>query len=206
MGIIMYINRLQAINIAIDAISQLPKSEFNNQAILRLKNMKRDKTIQWTKEMVFEQLDKWKIDHGRNPTVTNLTEQDMPKGITIQNLFDMKASAFLNIYYPTETRKAITSRYKMKTKEEWVTDFVTQYNKIKPKSSNEYNTLRDNGSPTWNTTARYCNCTTWNQLLNFTKVNTSHLKKNNDYENRSYTVYSDIPLYKKLEELLGISN
>jgi hypothetical protein len=56
----------------------------------------------WTKELVFKELNKWKQEHGRNPTVTNLVEPGMPKAITIQKLFDMRASAFLNIYYPSK--------------------------------------------------------------------------------------------------------
>ena len=194
----MYINRLQALNIAISAINQLPDSEQNKQAIERLENMKKDKYIRWTKEMVFEQLDKWKSVHNRNPTVTDLVESDMPKVITIKKLFDMRASAFLNIYYPRTANKHSTSKYSIKTKQEWVDNFIEEFNRIQPQSSKDYNAKRDPDSPTWLTIARYLGLSTWGSLLEYT-----HLKIPKQDTTRHYTVTSTSSLYNKLEALLN---
>ena len=63
----MYISRLQAIDIAVSAIKQLPDSIENRQAIERLLNIKSDcKAICWTKESVHQALDEWTKIHGRN--------------------------------------------------------------------------------------------------------------------------------------------
>lgn len=194
----MYITRLRAIDIAISAINQLPDSNENRQAVERLLNIKNDcKAIIWTKESVRQALDEWAESHGRNPTVTDLVEPNMPKAVTIQKLFDMKASAFLNTYYTTEKRKPQSSRYSVRSREEWITDFKAQYNSIRPVSAKEYNVKRDNDSPTWLTVARYLGVATWKELLEMTGV------RKPSAENVShFTVEHTSPAYEKISRLL----
>lgn len=194
----MYISRLRAIDIAVMAIKQLPDSNENRQAVERLLNMRADcRVIRWTKKSVHLALDEWAAAHGRNPTVTDLAEPDMPKAVTIQKLFDMKASAFLNIYYPSEKSKTKSSRYSVRTKEEWISDFISQYNFIRPLSAREYNVKRDNDSPTWLTVARYLDVATWRELLELTGV-----KKFTAENISSYTVEHTSPAYEKISSLL----
>ena len=194
----MYITRLRALDIAISAISQLPDSNENRQAVERLLNIRSDcKTITWTKGSVRQALDEWTAAHGRNPTVTDLVEPNMPKAVTIQKLFDMKASAFLNIYYPREKTKRKSSKYTVRTREEWISDFISQYNSIRPASAKEYNVKRDKDSPTWLTVARYLNVSTWSELLELTGV------RKPSAENVShYTVEHTSPAYEKISRLL----
>lgn len=194
----MYITRLRAIDIAISAINQLPDSNENRQAVERLLNIKSDcKIVIWTKESVRQALDEWAVAHGRNPTVTDLVEPNMPKAVTIQKLFDMKASAFLNTYYNTEKRKKQTGRYSVRSREEWITDFISQYNSIRPASAKEYNVKRDNASPTWLTVARYLGVATWKELLELTGV-----KKTAPENVSHFTVEHTSPAYEKISSLL----
>lgn len=194
----MYITRLRAIDIAISAINQLPDSNENRQAVERLLNIKNDcKAISWTKESVCQALDEWAESHGRNPTVTDLAEPNMPKAVTIQKLFDMKASAFLNTYYTTEKRKKQSSRYSVRSREEWIADFISQYNSIRPVSAKEYNVKRDKDSPTWLTIARYLGAARWNELLELTGV-----KKPSAVNVTQYTVEHTSPAYEKISSLL----
>lgn len=197
----MYVNRLKAISIAIEAIKQLPYSDENEQAIKMLKAFSK-MTInrRWTKEAVFQALDQWRDEHGRNPTVTNLVEDGMPKAVTIQRMFDMKASAFMSIYYPSEHTKKPVTKYSVRTEQEWIDDFKRQYEKIKPKSGREYNNRREEGSPTWNTIIKYCHIGTWTELLKVTNVDTKHLHKTP--EERTYTVIQIHPSYDRLIALL----
>lgn len=197
----MYITRLQAIDIAISAIKQLPDSSQNRQAIERLENIKNDcKAIDWTRETARKALDEWAASHDRNPTVTDLAEPNMPKAVTIQKLFDMKASAFLNIYYPRDKSKRNSSKYTVRTKDEWISDFVRQYNFISPASAKEYNAKREKDSPTWLTIARYLNASTWNELLMLTDVGKNVHSADNIIR---YTVEQSSPAYDKIRDLLG---
>lgn len=194
----MYITRLQAIDIAVSAIKQLPDSAENRQAAERLLNIKNDcRIICWTKETVFQTLDEWSAEHGRYPTVTDLAEPNMPKAVTVKKLFDMKASAFLNTYYSSEKKKARIGRYSCRTGEEWAEDFVSRYNSIRPSSAREYNIRRDRNSPTWLTVARHLGVSTWKELLEFTGV-----KKDNTNGSHGYTVEHSSPAYERISRLL----
>lgn len=194
----MYITRCQAIDIAVSAIKQLPDSYENRQAVERLLNIKKDsKAISWTKKSVHQALDEWAAVHGRNPTVTDLAEPNMPKAVTVKKLFDMKASAFLNTYYPSEKKKARVGRYSHRTREEWISDFVSRYNSIRPSSAKEYNIRRDKNSPAWLTVARYLGVSTWKELLEITEV--SKKAANNASH---FTVEQTSPAYEKISRLL----
>lgn len=199
----MSVNTIKALEIAISAIQELPESQENKEAIAKLRKiMHQDRYVHWTKELVFERLDKWKVEHNRNPTVTNLVEYDMPKPTTIQRLFDMKAGAFFSIYYPSKNKKAKKNKYSMKSRQEWIDDFITQFNEIKPKSANEYNAKRNESTPVWNTIAKYLNVATWTELVKITGVDINSLRIQEAYHSRQYTVNSTSPLYDKLEQLL----
>lgn len=197
----MYINIERAISIAIKAIEQLPPSDENEQAIKRLQSLGKVRlNAQWTKERVFQALDQWRDEHGRNPTVSNLVEYGMPKAVTIQRMFDMKASVFMSIHYPRENIKKPTTKYSIRSEQEWIDDFRRQYEQIKPKSGCEYNNRREEGSPTWNTIVKYCHVGTWTELLKFTNVDISHLHKTPPI--KTLTVISEHPTYDRLIELL----
>ncbi len=202
----MYINRKEALMIAIEAIKQLPETYENKQAIERLEGIITDCKITgifWTKEKVFEVLDKWRDEHGRNPSVTNLMESEMPPPSTIQRLFDMNGSAFLNIYYPHPQKAKPKTKYTSKTEQEWVDDFVEQFNKIQPCSSSDYNTKRKSGTPTWQTVARYLRSSTWHDLLLKTKVDTKCLKVKYGLSQAPKTFYVDSTCssYNKIRDL-----
>lgn len=205
-GIIMYVNRIQALKIAIDAINQLPETYDNKQAIERLEGMINDCKVSgtyWTKEKVFEILNKWRDEHGRNPTVTNLMEAGMPAPTTIQKLFDMKGSAFFNIYYPRENKIIRKNKYSIKSEEEWIKDFIEQFEKIKPSSSSDYNAKREKDTPTWQTIARYLNLSSWQELIKKTGVSVQSLRIKNGLPDEPKTFYVDATcnLYTKLKDL-----
>lgn len=197
----MYVNKSKALSIAIEAIKQLPYSDENEQAIKRLKTLgEMTMNRHWTKETIFQALNQWRDEHGRNPTVTNLVEYGMPKAVTIQRMFDMKASAFMSIYYPSEQTKKPVTKYSVRTEQEWINDFRRQYEQMKPKSGREYNNRREEGSPTWNTIIKYCHVGTWTELLKITNVDISHLHKTPPI--KTLTVISEHPTYDRLIELL----
>lgn len=202
----MYVNRKEALNIAIEAIKQLPETYENKQVIERLEGIISDCKITgtyWTKEKVFEVLNKWRDEHGRNPSVTNLMEPEMPPPSTIQRLFDMSASAFLNIHYPHPTKAKRKNKYTVKTEQQWIENFVEQFNKIQPYSAKDYDVKRDKDTPTWQTVARYLNLSTWHELLQKVGVKTQCLKVQHGliHEPKTYYIDSTCSSYNKLKDL-----
>ena len=115
----------------------------------------------------------------------------------------MKGSTFFNIYYPRENKIKHRNKYSIKSEEEWVNDFVEQFNKIKPSSANDYNAKRDKNTPTWQTIATYLKLSTWQELIKKTGVSVQSLKVKNGLseEPKTYHVDATCNLYNKLKDL-----
>lgn len=192
----------QALRLAISALKAQPETEQTRAAIERLEQLKESSLVtHWTKELVTERLNKWRDSHGRNPTVTDLAEPGMPKCSQIKRLFDMKATAFLNIYYPADKPKQPRSKYTEKSREEYIAEFKSEYERIKPHSCKEYNVKRRDDSPTWLTVARYLGVVSWKELLELTAVDTEHLRRREEPKALIVTHTGDG--YDKLLELLA---
>lgn len=191
---------------AISVISTQPQTKTSSEAITILTEMAKScKYIKWTKETVTEALDKWKVEHNRNPSVTDLFEPDMPKGETIKKLFDMAPSAFLNKYYPREHRKKAQTKYNLTTPNEYKEIFFEQYYKHKPTSSTEYETKRDIGTPSWTTIASHNGVNTWNNLLSLFELK-KFPKKTATLNNRNFTITTHNQSYDELSSLLEERN
>ncbi len=194
--------RKEALSYAIQAIEQLPRSEFGDEAIQILNRISEScRYIRWTQESVFEALDQWKKEHGRNPTVSDLAEPDMPKKGTVKRLFDMNASEFLKLHYPKERKKKPQSKYAAFSGEDYLALFIAQYQKHKPKSSKEYDLFRDSDTPMWLTVARHCGITKWSELLVLTGVE-RYGRVSDTSTSRSYKVFVHNPSFDKVVELL----
>lgn len=192
----------EALYYAISVIKQQPETKAGNNAIEVLSNMTKScRYIKWTEETVRQALDDWKAEHNRNPSVTDLSEPEMPKGTTIKKLFDMSPSAFLNIYYPREHPKKSVSKYNLLTEEDYKNIFIKQYQKHKPTSARKYDSLRDKGTPAWTTIILHCGLKTWEELIQFSGVK-RYSKISKTYQPREYTVISHNPTYEKLVKLL----
>lgn len=121
--------------------------------------------INWTKDTIFDTLNQWVIDNGRNPTTTNLKKKGLPPHPVIKFRFNMTAMEFLNMYYPQPIKLCNSKVYYMKTKEYWCNDFIKQYQIIKPTSAEEYNCKRNKNTPSWQCVANICEVKKWYDFL-----------------------------------------
>ena len=194
--------RQEALHYAIFTLQQQPPSKKRNDAVNILLQMAEScKYIKWTKDNVIQALDNWKAEHGRNPSVTDLSEPDMPKGTTIKKLFDMSPSAFMNLYYPRKQNKKPTNKYNLMLPDDYKKIFVKQYQKHSPTSARQYDALRDKGTPSWTTIIFHCGLKTWSELLSFADVEKCS-KSIEDIHNRKFTVISHNPSYEKMVKLI----
>ncbi|MCM1055137.1 MAG: hypothetical protein NC394_06410 [Bacteroides sp.] len=166
---------------------------------------KKDNYTVWTKESVIKALEDWRDKNGRNPTVTDLKEVNMPKGETFKRLFGMRPATYLGIYYPSMKRKKAVTKFTLISTEEYREIFISQYNKHRPSSSSNYNKLKDSGTPCWSTIAYHCGLKSWSELLDYTKVERVCKKIPLPIE-RKYTVTVNIPSYDKMSKLLEEQN
>ncbi len=96
-------------------------------------------------------------------------------------------------------------KYSGKTPDEWVADFIVQYETIQPSSADDYDLRRRQGSPSWVTIARYAGLSTWYELVSFTGVSRECLNRKFRLkaEPREWTVRSTshfLEEYIKLKE------
>ena len=96
-------------------------------------------------------------------------------------------------------------KYSGKTPDEWVADFIVQYETMQPSSADDYDLRRRQGSPSWVTIARYAGLSTWYELVSFTGVSRECLNRKFRLkaEPREWTVRSTshfLEEYIKLKE------
>ncbi len=195
----------EAIQHAITVIKNHPEELSKNirrdVLDILLKLSKKDNYIKWTKESVEKALQDWKTKNGRNPTVTDLKEINMPKGETFKRIFGMLPATYLRMYYPSANKKKPVTKYSLLSPEEYLNIFITQYNKHKPTSSKEYDKMKDVGTPCWATTAHYCGLQKWLELLDYAKL--KKFTRNNPLPiERKFTVTVNSPSYDKMVKLL----
>ena len=192
--------RLEAVEKAIEIINENEVIETKSQIIENLEKVKILLKNEWTKDGIFNKINQWVDEHGRNPCYCDLLQyDDMPNPIAIKRNFDMSARAFLNLYYPYTKKKSVTYVSVM-SKGELTSLFIAQFNKHKVRSAKEYDEFRDEGTPTWITIARNLGFTRWCELIDYTNVK---IRRREPIEvHRVITVKHSIPLYEKLEQLL----
>ena len=129
--------------------------------------MGRDWYIHWDKQSIIKALMAYKEEHGVAPTVTNLAERGMPKNLTIQTHFNMKASLLLKRLFPEQRTRRKQNPWGLDSREEWLACFSKQFDKHKSNgmTSKKYDVLRDPSTPSWGTIARYCGIDTWTGLV-----------------------------------------
>ena len=134
--------------------------------------MRRDWYIHWDKESIINALMAYKEEHGVAPTVTNLSESGMPKNLTIQTHFSMKASLLLKRLFPEQRTRRKQNPWGLDSREEWLACFREQFDKHKSNgmTSKKYDVLRDPSTPSWGTIARYCGIDKWTGLVAATGV------------------------------------
>jgi len=123
----------------------------------------------WSEETIFDTLDQFVIDHGRNPTTTDFKKKGLPPHPVIKLRFGVTLKEFLAKHYPT-VRHVNSQIYYNKPKEEWRTLFINQYHKQKPVSSVEYDKNRPQNTPSWYTVSRMFGITGWYAWLLFCDI------------------------------------
>lgn len=198
----MGINNIDALNIAIRAVKQLPETKTNCLAISALENMKK-KTghKKWSKEIIKDTLYEWKKENGRAPTTVNLSEEGMPGAPIIKAHFHMSASLFLKQLFPELRGESGTrnNKYGYTCEQDWVSCFREQFIKnIDKVNSKNYDSLRDKNTPTYLTIMKHCSVSGWCELMNKAGV-----KYPNRVANAKNLTIKNVhsPAIKKLEQI-----
>jgi hypothetical protein len=119
----------------------------------------------WSERTIFDTLDQFVLDKGRNPTATDFKVKGMPPHPVIKLRFGISLKEFLQEYYPT-VRHSKSQYYYNKTRDEWKEMFINEYHALKPTSSAEYDRSRKPNTPSWYTIAGMFGKKGWYEWLN----------------------------------------
>ena len=84
----------------------------------------------------------------------------MPPHPVFKQKYNLTLAEWLNENYPVS--KATSEELKLKHTE----NFKKDYERIKPKSKKEFNKNRFKGTLSWQSVAKYYDCTSWHKLIN----------------------------------------
>ena len=123
----------------------------------------------WSEKTIFDTINQFIVENGRAPSLTDFKSKGLPPHPVIKLRFGMTLREFMNTYYP-KSNLCSSKIYRYKTKEEWKQIFLNEYFEKKPLSANEYNRIREVGTPSWATVAKMFGVTGWLKWLEFCEI------------------------------------
>ena len=151
--------RKTALNKAIYILSQ---SEGNNEIIEKLNDILEEiPLIHWSDKTIHDRVQQFAEENNRNPTVSDFRKKGMPPHPVFKQKYGINLSEWLEKYYPTyrPTPEELEKQYSE--------EFIKEYNRIKPRSADEYEAKRSKGSKSWQTIRARCNQTSWRGLIRY---------------------------------------
>jgi hypothetical protein len=149
--------RKQAIYQAIQALSALGGKE---EAITLLQDIYDEMPlIHWSDKSIRDTVEQFIVDNGRMPTASDFRKKGMPPHPVIKQKYGITLGEWLEQNYPTPKpdREVVKQRYTQ--------EFVEEYIRIKPTSSDDFNKRRSPYVKTWISVAKYHNVKSWCALL-----------------------------------------
>lgn len=150
--------RKKALKKAIEILSESPE----NVDITRFLQDIHDELplIHWTDKSIRDTVEQFIIDNGRVPTATDFKKKGMPPHPVFKQKYNMTLAEWLNENYPIA--KVTSDELKLKHTE----NFKNDYERIKPKTKEDFNKNRSKGTLGWQSVAKYYDCTSWLKLIN----------------------------------------
>ena len=149
--------RNQAISLAIQALS---KQKRGREAIEVLQKLADDLPfVRWSDAGIRDAIDQYILDHGKVPTATDFKKGSLPPHTVVKKMYGKTLKEWMEENYPVSRETVEDSKW------ECTLAFIEDYNRIKPRSGDEYNRKRETGLHCWYTIALYNDIRTWRALL-----------------------------------------
>ena len=149
--------RKRALLQAIQAMSDNPE---NAEAIQLLQDLYDElPLIHWSDKSIRDTIDQFIVDNGRVPTSSDFKKKGMPPHTVIKQKYKINLCDWLDQNYPV-----YKPSYE-ELKEKYTADFLIDYDRIKPKSQEEFNKNKRPETRGWQTIAAYHNTQSWRNLL-----------------------------------------
>lgn len=149
--------RKEAINRVLMRLSEIPECGEEIRILTEI----RDELplIHWSDASIRDRVEQFILDNGRPPTVTDFKKAGMPPHTVFKQKYKMTLAEWLEQNYPAPKQST------EELKEKYTKDFLEDYYKIRPRSSEAFNRKRRNGTKSWNTLAGYYGVKSWRNLL-----------------------------------------
>ncbi|MCL2639140.1 MAG: hypothetical protein FWD48_12335 [Oscillospiraceae bacterium] len=142
--------RKQALHKALEVLTDL-------EAIKKINELLEEMPLTcWSEAKIFDSIDQFVLDNGRNPTATDFIKNNMPPHTVIKLRFGMTLGEFLAEYYPQPEFN----------RDEQKQLFISEYNRIKPQGACDFNKRKTAEIPTWITFAKMFGIGKWLDWLN----------------------------------------
>ena len=149
--------RKEALTKAIDILSGFKNMD---EVVSLLTDLKDElPLIHWTEKSIRDTIEQFILDNGKTPTASDFRKKGMPPHPVFKLRFNMTLAEWLNKNYPR--RKPNYEKIHKQCTE----DFIKEYMRIKPSSSDDYNNRRADGLKCWISIANYNNVKNWCDLL-----------------------------------------
>lgn len=118
---------------------------------------------EWDSATIDDAIEQYNFDHGHYPKPSHFVyDKKLPNASTVLYRTGIPLKDYLKRFY---TKMTNSVKYFDKPKEEWLKIFQSEFDRIQPKSANDFNLLRDKSTPTWNVLAGMFGTKKWNELL-----------------------------------------
>ena len=141
------------------AVRLLAETGRNEEAAVLHTIMEELPLNRWTDEAIRDSVEQFILDCGRVPTVSDFKKRGLPPHTVIRQKYGITLRAWLDLNYPDRLNAKEESRT------EATKAFVLDYLCLMPKSAEEYNRKRMQGSPCWYTVAVHNGVHCWRSLL-----------------------------------------
>jgi len=160
--------RKQSLKAALHILQKHEQTDYITEISKKLQALIEDLPItNWTQKTIFDTFEQFLIDNGRNATTTDMKKSGLPPHTVIKHRFGMDSKTFLDKYFPPKCNSRMLGQ---KYREEWLKLFKNDYERIKPRSAEEYNKLRQFDLPTWGTVARLFGIGKWSEFQKFCEL------------------------------------
>ena len=143
-----------------EAIAVLSAHKGNEAVIHKLQEIIEDMPLnRWSESAIHDCVQQFIADNGRPPSATDFKKRNMPPHPVIKLRFKVTLGEWLEQNYPTP--KPSTEELKRKYTEA----FIKDYDRIKPRSQEEFNKNKSPDTRGWQTLATYYGVKSWRNLL-----------------------------------------
>ena len=158
--------RKEALQLAVDILSEKPSAQ---ETVTKLNEILENLPItRWTDSVIRDTVDQYTLDHGKLPNTKRFHDPGMPPPIAITRVYHMTVREFLEHFYP-EILLNLSDKIE-RQKQQQITLFISEYQRIKPVSREDYDRRRRPGTKCGQTIMIYNNLTSWSSLLLLLKL------------------------------------